>query len=79
MSVRGGDDPSNLIALCPTDHSLYHRGTITRESVYCYRAMLIAIGRAFDTEAIDKLLFPTTPPSISWLCQGTGFFSWLAS
>src|SRR5277367_223406 len=53
----GGDDPSNLIALCPTCHALYHRGTIKAESIYVYKAMLIAITRAFDVEAIDRLLF----------------------
>jgi hypothetical protein len=53
----GGDDPFNLIALCPTCHALYHRGTISRDAIYAYKAMLIAISRAFDLEAIDKLLF----------------------
>src|SRR5207248_8959417 len=28
VSAGGGDDPSNLIALCPTCHALYHRGNI---------------------------------------------------
>jgi hypothetical protein len=57
VSVGGGDDPSNLIALCPTCHALYHRGTIKAASIYVYKAMLIAITRAFDVEAIDRLLF----------------------
>jgi 5-methylcytosine-specific restriction endonuclease McrA len=57
VSGGGGDDPSNLIALCPTCHALYHRGNIRAESIYTYKAMLVAIGRAFDLEAIDKLLF----------------------
>jgi hypothetical protein len=57
VSAGGGDDPSNLIALCPTCHALYHRGTIKAESVYVYKAMLVAITRAFDVEAIDRLLF----------------------
>ncbi|MBI1814166.1 MAG: HNH endonuclease [Deltaproteobacteria bacterium] len=57
VSAGGNDDPSNLIALCPTDHALYHRGTITQESIYVYKAMLVAITRAFDVEAIDRLLF----------------------
>jgi hypothetical protein len=57
VSAAGGDDPSNLIALCPTCHALYHRGTIKRESIYVYKAMLTAITRAFDVEAIDRLLF----------------------
>ena len=46
-----------MIALCPTCHALYHRGTIREESIYLYKAMLVAISRAFDNEAIDRLLF----------------------
>jgi HNH endonuclease len=57
VSHGGGDDPPNLIALCPTCHALYHRGTIKADSIYVYKAMLVAITRAFDVEAIDKLLF----------------------
>jgi hypothetical protein len=57
VSDGGGDDPSNLIALCPTCHGLYHRGNIRAESIYVYKAMLVAITRAFDVEAIDRLLF----------------------
>jgi hypothetical protein len=57
VSAGGGDDPSNLIALCPTCHALYHRGNIKAESIYVYKAMLVAITRAFDVEAIDRLLF----------------------
>lgn len=57
VSAGGGDDASNLVALCPTCHALYHRGTIKQESVYVYKSMLVAITRAFDVEAIDRLLF----------------------
>lgn len=57
VAAGGTDDPSNLIALCPTCHALYHRGTIKEESIYLYKAMLVAITRAFDVEAIDRLLF----------------------
>jgi hypothetical protein len=57
VSGGGGDDPSNLIALCPTCHALYHRGNYSVDSIYAYKAMLIAISRAFDLEAVDKLLF----------------------
>src|SRR3954451_3452983 len=57
VAAGGGDDPANLIALCPTCHALYHRGTIRAESIYVYKAMLVAITRAFDVEAIDRLLF----------------------
>jgi len=57
VSAGGSDDPANLIALCPTCHTLYHRKTIKAESIYVYKAMLVAITRAFDVEAIDRLLF----------------------
>lgn len=57
VSAGGGDKPDNLIALCPTCHALYHRGTIKEESIYTYKAMLIAITRAFDIESVDRLLF----------------------
>lgn len=57
VSADGGDEPANLIALCPTCHALYHRGTISRDSIYAWKSMLVAIGRAFDLEAIDRLLF----------------------
>ena len=57
VAEGGGDDPSNLIALCPTCHSLYHRGYISSDAIYAYKAMLVAISRAFDLEAVDRLLF----------------------
>ncbi|ABD86547.1 HNH endonuclease [Rhodopseudomonas palustris BisB18] len=57
VSAGGTDDSSNLIALCPTCHALYHRGTIKAESIYVYKSMIVAITRAFDVEAIDRLLF----------------------
>lgn len=57
VSAGGGDGPENLIALCPYCHSLYHRGTIQAQSLYAYKAMLVALTRAFDVEAIDQLLF----------------------
>lgn len=57
VSDGGGDEPENLIALCPTCHAMYHRGTIAADSIYAWKAMLIAIGRAFDVQTIDKLMF----------------------
>ena len=62
VSAGGGDEPSNLIALCPTCHALYHRGTISADSIYAYKAMLVAISGAFDLEAIDRLIFLTKCP-----------------
>jgi hypothetical protein len=72
VSAGGGDDPSNLMALCPTDHALYHRGTISSDSIYAYKAMLVALGQAFDLEAIDRLLFLAMCPKgyAVWPFQG---------
>lgn len=57
LKAGGSDDPSNLIALCSYCHDMYHRGNITAESIYVYKAMLVAISRAFDIDAVDRLLF----------------------
>src|SRR5262245_6619960 len=57
VAAGGGNEPANLIALCPTCHALYHRGTISADSIYAYKAMLVALSQAFDLEAIDRLLF----------------------
>jgi HNH endonuclease len=57
VSEGGGDQAANLIALCPTCHALYHRGKISAQSVYAWKAMLMAMGRAFDVQTIDKLMF----------------------
>jgi len=68
----GGDDPSNLVALCPTCHALYHRGTILSDSIYLYKAMLVAISRAFDLEAVDRLLFLSECPKDFLIVSGDG-------
>ena len=57
VSDGGGDEPANLIALCPTCHALYHRGTIQQDSIYAYKSILVALSQAFDLESVDRLLF----------------------
>jgi hypothetical protein len=57
VQAGGSDDLSNLIALCAYHHDMYHRGHITASSIYTYKAMLVAISRAFDIDAVDRLLF----------------------
>lgn len=56
VSAGGSDDVGNLLALCPTCHSLYHRGTIRGESIYAWKSMLITLSRAYSPECIDSLL-----------------------
>jgi hypothetical protein len=36
---------------------MYHRGNISTEAIYAWKAILVSISRAFDIEAIDRLLF----------------------
>jgi hypothetical protein len=57
VSEGGGDDPENLIALCPSCHAKYHRGYIPADAIYAYKSMLVALSRAFDLDAVDRLLF----------------------
>jgi hypothetical protein len=57
VSEGGGNELSNLVALCPTCHALFHRGTITRDSIYAWKGVLVSLSHAFDQSAIDDLLF----------------------
>jgi hypothetical protein len=54
---EGPNDASNLLALCPTCHALYTRGTISKEAIYAWKTMLVALSHAFDQESISNLLF----------------------
>jgi len=75
VNAGGSDDPCNLIALCPTCHALYHRGTIKEESIYAYKAILVSLSNAFDLEAIDKLLFLEMCPPDYLIVSGDGVLS----
>lgn len=72
VSAGGSDDSANLVALCPTCHALYHRGTISQDSIYAYKAMLVALSGAFDREAVDRLLFLRMCPRDYLVVSGDG-------
>jgi len=72
LSAGGPDEAYNLIALCPTCHTLYHRGTISEDSIYAYKAMLVALSQAFDLQAIDLLLFLAMCPTDFLVVSGDG-------
>lgn len=57
VSEGGGNDPQNLLPLCPTCHALHHRGTIPSDAIYAWKATIVSLSQAFDTQAIDDLLF----------------------
>lgn len=69
----GGTTLSNLLALCPTCHALYTRGTITKDAIYSYKAILVSLNAAFDKETIDNLLFlGISSPRQNLLVSGDG-------
>ncbi|MGH2360600.1 MAG: HNH endonuclease signature motif containing protein, partial [bacterium] len=51
----GPNTAANLIALCPTCHALFERGTIPRESVFAWKAYLRSLSHAYDHSALDLL------------------------
>lgn len=53
----GKNTVENLIALCPTCHQLYHRGTIKKESIYVWKQILVSLSSALDIQAVDDLVF----------------------
>jgi HNH endonuclease len=46
LQEGGGDEVSNLIALCPTCHTPYPRGTITRDAIRSWKGLLVALNQA---------------------------------
>lgn len=57
VSEKGGNEKSNLIALCGICHDLHHKGVIPKDAIYTWKGMLISLNNAFDREAIDNLIF----------------------
>ena len=57
VSEGGGNDISNLLALCPTCHALFHRNVITLEAIRVWKGVLVSLNEGFDRETKDKLLF----------------------
>lgn len=57
LEEGGPDELSNLLALCPTCHALYTRGTISKDAINVWKTILVALNHAFDEESISNLLF----------------------
>ena len=68
----GGNEPGNLLALCPTCHALFHRGEIARDSIYAWKSMLVSLSHAFDTATLDDLLFLAMPEAANLHVSGDG-------
>jgi len=72
VSKGGTNEPTNLIPLCPKCHAYYHRGTISSDAIYTYKALLVSISRGFDVDAVDKLLFLEMMPTDFVVVSGDG-------
>ncbi len=57
VSEDGGDDPSNLLVLCPYCHSMHHAQHIPVEAIRLWKGLLVALNQGFDRQGIDLLLF----------------------
>jgi hypothetical protein len=68
----GGNEPGNLLALCPTCHALHHRGEIRRESIYTWKSVLVSLSQAFDVPTVDHLLFLSRPDAVNLFVSGDG-------
>ncbi len=72
VSEGGGNDPGNLLPLCPTCHALYHRKEIRRESIYVWKSIIVSLSQAFDVATIDLLLFLHNIETQELLLSGDG-------
>jgi len=68
----GGNEPSNLLALCPNCHSLHTQGHIPQEAIRHWKGMLLALNHAFDRQSMDLLLYLHIPQGISIVYSGDG-------
>ena len=53
----GGNDVSNLLALCPNCHSLHTAGHVPEKAIRHWKGMLVALNHAFGVRSLDLLLF----------------------
>jgi len=52
---QGGDDPDNLLALCPNCHSLHTQGHISGTAIRTWKSLLVSLNSANRT-TVDLLL-----------------------
>lgn len=66
VSMEGGDEPSNLLVLCPNCHSMHHAGHIPVEAIRLWKGLLVALNQAFDRQGMDLLLLLHKLPNRLW-------------
>lgn len=57
ISEGGGNNPANLLVLCPYCHAMHHAGAIPVEAIRLWKGLLLALNQAFDRDGMDLLLF----------------------
>lgn len=62
----GGNEATNLIALCPNCHSLHTSGYIPDSAIRHWKGILHALNHAFNKESLDLLLFVHAVPQDIW-------------
>jgi hypothetical protein len=72
------NDPSNLIALCPTCHSAFHRKTYSLEAIRFWKLMLQQLNAAYERNTINLLLMLARLEESGWKnfeVTGDGFLA----
>jgi len=59
----GGDEPDNLLALCPNCHALHTKGEIPQDAIRYWKGMLVALNEAVGRRGMDLLLLLHKGPS----------------
>ena len=57
VAEGGGNEVSNLLALCPLCHALYTKKKISLDAIRHWKRMLVALNHAYSRESMDLLLF----------------------
>jgi hypothetical protein len=57
VKAGGGNEPHNLLALCPNCHSGFTRGKIPRSAIEAWKQMLLVVNHGLDRDSLDLLLF----------------------
>lgn len=57
VSEGGGNELSNLLALCPLCHTLHHSGVISQEPIRQWKSMIVALNHALGHRSMDLLLY----------------------
>lgn len=75
---NGGNEPTNLIALCPNCHAMHTRKHIPQSAIRHWKGILHALNHAFNKESMDLLLYLNQPSTEHIWYSGDGFLRFSA-